>query len=147
MKVDGIEASSSLLPMLGAKPMLGRIFLPEEDKPGKPDTVVLTYGLWKEYFGGDPTMVGRSITLDGKPRTVVGVLPREFRLNHEVIPMIGGIDKAQIFLPLPMDAKEELNYGPENYNILARLKPGVTMRAGAGGHQHHCGATARGEAS
>src|ERR1039457_4388409 len=47
MKVDGIQATSSLLPMLGAKPMLGRIFLPEEDQPGKPETVVLTYGFWQ----------------------------------------------------------------------------------------------------
>ncbi len=127
IKVDGIEASSSLLPMLGVKPMLGRIFTPDEDHPGKPDTVVLTYGLWKEAFGGDPSLVGRNITLDGKPRTVIGILPRQFRLSHEVIPAIGGIDKAQIFMPLPMDAKEELNYGPEDYNVLARLKPGVTM--------------------
>ena len=128
IKVDGIEASSSLLPMLGVKPMLGRIFTADEDHPGKPDTVVLTYGLWKEAFGGDPGLVGRNVTLDGKPRTVIGVLPWKFRLSHEVIPVIGGIENAQIFLPLPMDAKEELNYGPEDYNILARLKPGVTMQ-------------------
>src|SRR6185437_10248561 len=127
-KVDGIEASSSLLPMLGAKPLLGRTFLPEEDKPGKPDSVVLTYGLWKQAFGGDPHILGRSVTLDGKPRAVVGVLRPDFTLNHEVIPTVGGIDKPEIFLPLPMDAKQELNYGPENFNILARLKPGVTMR-------------------
>ncbi len=127
VNVDGIEASSSLLSMLGVKPMLGRIFTADEDRPGRPDTAVLSYGLWKQYFGGDPALVGRSITLDGKQRTVVGVLPREFRLSHEVIPVIGGIDKAQIFMPLPMDAKEELNYGPEDYNVLARLKPGVTI--------------------
>ena len=71
---------------------------------------------------------GAASRIDGKPRTVVGVLPRDFRLNHEVIPTVGGIDKPEIFLPLPMDAKEELNYGPENFNILARLKPGVTMQ-------------------
>ncbi len=128
MKVDGIEASSSLLNMLGAKPLLGRIFLPEEDKPGKPDAVMLTYGLWKQAFGGDPNILGRSITLDGKPRAVVGVLRPDFTLNHEVIPTVSGIDKAEIFLPLPMDAKLETNYGPEDFNILARLKPGVTMR-------------------
>jgi predicted permease len=127
IKVDGIEASSSLLPMLGAKPMLGRIFTADEDRPGKTDTVVLTYGLWKQVFGGDEKIVGQKITLDGKPRTVVGVLASSFRLNHEVIPTVGGIDKPEIFLPMPMDAKEELNYGGENYNILARLKPGVTM--------------------
>src|SRR5580658_3588260 len=128
MRVDGIEASSSLLPMLGVKPLLGRIFTADEDRPGKPDTAVLTYGLWKRAFGGDPNLLGRSITLNGKPRTVVGILPQEFQLSHEVIPVIGGIDKAEIFMPLPMDAKKELDYGDENYNLLARLKPGVTMQ-------------------
>ena len=56
------------------------------------------------------------------------MLRPDFTLNHEVIPTVGGIDKPEIFLPLPMDAKQELDYGPENFNILARLKPGVTMR-------------------
>ena len=128
MKVDGISASSSLLTMLGVKPMLGRLFLAEEDKPGKAQTVVLTYALWRETFGGDPDILGRGITIDGKSHTVVGVLPRSFRLNHEVVPTVGGIDKPDIFLPLPMDAKDEQDYGPENFNILARLKPGVTMQ-------------------
>jgi predicted permease len=128
IKVDGIAASASLLPMLGAKPLLGRIFLPDEDRPGKPDAVVLTYGFWKQSFGGDPNILGRSLTLDGKTRSVVGVLRPDFRLNHEVIPTVGGIDKPEIFLPLPMDPKQEVDYGPEDFNILARLKPGVTMR-------------------
>ena len=128
IKVDGIEGSSSLLPMFGAKPMLGRLFTADEDRPGGHDTVILTYGLWKQSFGGDASILGRTITLDAKPRIVVGVLPQEFKLNHEVIPSIGGIDKPEIFLPLPMDAKQELNYGPEDFNILARVKPGVTMQ-------------------
>src|SRR3984957_4026571 len=128
IKVNGIAASASLLPMLGAKPLLGRIFLPDEDRPGKPDAVVLTYGFWKQSFGGDPNILGRSLTLDGKTRSVVGVLRPDFRLNHEVIPTVGGIDKPEIFLPLPMDPKQEVDYGPEDFNILARLKAGVTMR-------------------
>jgi predicted permease len=127
-KVDAIEASSSLLPMLGAKPLLGRTFLPEEDRPGQPESVVLTYGLWKRTFGGDPGIVGKSITLDDRATTVVGVLPAEFRLNHEVLPTIGGVDRAEMFLPLPMDSKKELDYGPEDFNIVARLKPGATMQ-------------------
>jgi predicted permease len=128
MKVDGIRATSSLLPMLGAKPMLGRIFLPEEDQPGKPETVVLTYGFWQREFASDPNIVGRAITLDGHPHTVVGVLSRGFRLNHEVIPTVAGTDKPDIFMPPPDEAKHPNNYGSENYNILARLKPGVTMK-------------------
>jgi predicted permease len=128
MKVDGIQATSSLLPMLGATPMLGRTFLPEEDQPGKPETVVLTYGFWQRNFAGDPNIVGRAITLDGHPHTVVGVLSRDFRLNHEVIPTIAGIDKPDFFMPPPEEARKPDNYGPEVYNILARLKPGVTIQ-------------------
>ncbi len=126
MKVDAIEASSSFLPMLGAQPLLGRVFLPAEDHPGKGNNVVLTYGFWKDVFGGAPGVLGRSLELNGKTYTVVGVLERDFRLNREAIPTIGGIDKPQIFLPLPMDSGDETNYGPEDFNILARLKPGVT---------------------
>jgi predicted permease len=128
MKVDAIEASSSFLPMLGAKPLLGRVFLPAEDHPGSGDNVVLTYGFWKDVFGGDPKILGRSLQLNGKAHTVVGVLRPEFRLNREAIPTIGGIDKPQIFLPLSMDSGDETNYGPEDYNILAQLKPGVTVQ-------------------
>lgn len=128
VKVDGIEATSNLLPMLGAKAMLGRIFLPEEDLPGKPQTVVLTYGFWQREFAGDRHVVGRSMTLDGHPHTIVGVLSPRFRLNHEVIPTIAGIDKPEFFMPPLAEAKDGTNYGSENYNILARLKPGVTMQ-------------------
>ncbi len=128
VKVDGIEATSSLLPMLGAKAMLGRMFLPEEDEPGKPQAVVLTYGFWQREFAGYPNVVGRSITLDGHPHTIVGVLSPAFHLNHEVIPTITGIDKPEIFLPPSEEGKNITNYGREVYNILARLKPGVTMQ-------------------
>jgi predicted permease len=128
IKVGGIQATSSLLPMLGAKPMLGRIFLAEEDQPGKPQTVVLTYGLWQREFAGDPNIVGQSITLDGHIHTVVGVLSSGFRLNHEIIPTVGGIDKPEFFMSSPDEARDPTNYGSENYNILARLRPGVTMR-------------------
>lgn len=128
LKVDGMRVTSSLLPMLDAKPILGRVFLPEEDLPGKPETAVLTYGFWQREFAGDPNIVGRSITLDGHPHTVVGVLSQHFHLNHEVIPTIAGIDQPELFLPPPDEARKPNNYGSENYNILARLKPGVTMQ-------------------
>ena len=128
IKVDGMETTSSLLSMLGAKPMLGRMLLPEEDKAEKSQSVVLTYGFWQRQFGSDPKIVGRAITLNGTPHTVVGVLSEGFRLNHEVIPTTAGIEKPEIFTPLPEEAMKPDNYGSENYNILARLKPGVTMK-------------------
>src|SRR5271154_5931090 len=78
MKVDGIEGSSSLLNMFGAKPLLGRTFLPEEDRPGSSESIVLTYGLWQQAFGGGANIMGRSVTINGKPRAVVGVLRAGF---------------------------------------------------------------------
>jgi predicted permease len=129
VKVDAIASSPSLLRMLGAKPLLGRLFLPQEDKPGSANTAVLTYGLWRRVFSGDPNIVGRTITFEGETTTVVGVLRPDFRLNREVIPTVGGIDKPDIFLTLTGEAKDPTNYGSENFNILARLKPGVTMEA------------------
>ena len=128
IKVDGIAATSTLLPMLGAKAILGRLLLPEEDLPGKPQSVVLTYGFWQREFAGDPKIIGRSITLDGNPHTIVGVLSPSFRLNHEVIPTIAGIEKPELFLPPIEEAKDVTNYGSEDYNIVARLKLGVTTQ-------------------
>ncbi len=128
IKVDGIRATSSLLPMLGARPLLGRIFLPEEDQAGKPATVVLTFGFWQREFAGNPGIIGHAITLDGHAYTVVGVLPASFHLNHEVIPTVDGIYKPEFFIPPDERANNPTNYYWESYNILARLKPGVTMQ-------------------
>ena len=128
VKVDVIAASSNFLPMLGAKPYSGRLFSPEEDKSHNGKTVVLTYGLWQRVFSADPNILGKSITVDGDISTVVGVLTPDFRLNREAIPTVGGVDKPDLFMPMPEEAKETQNFGPEDYNILARLKPGVTMK-------------------
>ena len=128
VKVDIIAASWNLLPMLGARPLHGRLLSPEDDKPKSAKTVILTYALWQRLFSADPNILGRSITIDGDASTVVGVLTPDFRLNREVMPTVGGVDKPDLFMPLPEDAKNAENYGEENYNILARLKPGVTMR-------------------
>ena len=80
-RIDGMRTSSSLLHMLGAKPLLGRLLLPEEDKPGKPAVAVLSYALWRRLFNSDPKIVGHGITLNGNEFTVAGVLGPEFRLN------------------------------------------------------------------
>src|ERR1700693_5100469 len=128
-RLEGMRTSSTLLDMLGAKALLGRTFLPEEDKPGKPPVALLTYGVWKRLFGGDPRIIGRSLTLSGKEYTVAGVLRPDFLLNNEVVPTVAAIEKVEILLPLPFGADAVNRRGDENYNIVGRLKPGVTMRA------------------
>jgi predicted permease len=127
-RIGGMRTSSGLLHMLGARPLLGRVLLPEEDKPGKPPVAILSYGVWKRLFNSDAKLVGRSITLDGKPVTVAGVLRREFRLNSEVMPAEGPMDKVDIFMPMPLGADAVQKRGDENYNLMAKLKPGVTVR-------------------
>src|ERR1700751_2068292 len=80
-RVDVLSTQSSLLDMFGAKPLLGRILLPEEDKPGKPAVAILSNGAWVRLFNSDPAIIGKTITLNGKPYTVAGVLQRSFVLN------------------------------------------------------------------
>ncbi|HEY2893464.1 MAG TPA: ABC transporter permease, partial [Pirellulales bacterium] len=126
--VDGMRTQSSLLRMLGAKPLLGRLLLPEEDKPGKPAVAILTDRLWKRLFNSDPAIIGKSITLNGNPFTVAGVLRRGFLVNAEVMPSEGPMDKVDVFLPLPLGADAVKRRGDENYNILVRLKPGVSVQ-------------------
>src|SRR5271170_1063193 len=77
--VPGLDVSDGTLPILGVVPALGRLFTPEDDSPGKPETVLLSYGYWKRKFGSDSSVIGRSITVDGKPRVIIGVLPRGFQ--------------------------------------------------------------------
>jgi len=114
--------------MLGAKPLMGRLLLPEEDTPGKPATAILSYGAWRRLFNSDSEILGKSMTLDGKPFIVAGVLRREFMLNSELMPSEGPIDKLDVFLPLPLAADAEQSRRDENYNILVRLKGGVSVQ-------------------
>lgn len=125
-RVDVLRTQSTLLTMLGAKPLLGRILLPDEDKPGRPMVAILSYGAWQRLFNGDANIVGKSITMSGKALTVVGVLDRSFMLNTEVMPSEGPMDKVDMFVPLPLGPDAAQERGDENYNIVARLKPGVT---------------------
>lgn len=127
-RIDALRTQSALLTMLGAKPLMGRLLLPEEDTPGKPATAVLSYRAWRRFFNSDPEILGKSITLDGKPFTVAGVLQREFMLSSEVMPSEGPMDKLDVFLPLPLAADAEQSRRDENYNIVVRLKRGVSVQ-------------------
>jgi predicted permease len=126
-RVDILSTQSSLLTILGAKPLLGRTLMPDEDKPGTPAVAILSSGAWQRLFNADPNIVGKSITLNGKAYTVAGVLERSFMLNSEVMPSEGPMDKIDIFLPLPLGPDAAQRRGDENYNIVARLKPGVSV--------------------
>ncbi|HET9281981.1 MAG TPA: ABC transporter permease [Candidatus Angelobacter sp.] len=128
-RIEAVRSSSALLRLLGAEPLMGRIFLPEEDTPGKPATAVITYGIWRRLFGADPGILQKNVTIDGQSYAVVGVLGPNFSLSHEEMPTNGGLQEAEVFLPLPFTAGLLNDYSQETYNILARLKPGVNLKA------------------
>ena len=127
-RVAGMRTQSSLLKMFGAKTSLGRVLLPEEDKPGKPAVAILSDRVWRRLFNSDSEIVGKSITLDGNSYTVAGVLQRGFMLNAEVMPSEEPMDKVDVFLPLPLAADAVSKRRDENYNIVVRLKPGATLQ-------------------
>lgn len=136
-RVEVLMTSSSLFHMLGARPLYGRLLAPGDEVAGKHTVTVLSHGFWKRAFGGDPGIVGRTIRLSniGVPGTgdtknqfeVVGVLPPGFLLNAEVMPTVSSIQQMDVFLPLAFPTDPATLRGDENYNIMARLKPGVTL--------------------
>src|SRR5579863_8672433 len=83
-RIGTIRISSNLLPMLGYRAAMGRLFLSDEDFAGRNPTAILSYGTWTRRFGSDPHILGRKIAINGTPREVVGVLPKSFSLPREV---------------------------------------------------------------
>jgi putative ABC transport system permease protein len=120
-RVNCGSASLSFFSILGAHPIVGRAFLPEEDRPGGPAVAILSYALWQRRFGGDPSVVGKTLTLDDKAYTVVGVLPATF-----VIPDKFRIDYG-VWVPL---AESESGEGPFRIvRVIGRLQPAVGLAA------------------
>ena len=116
--------SSSVFPMLGAEPMLGRTFTIGEDAPGQ-NVVILSYGLWQRRFGADPGIIGRNLELNRQPYTVVGVMPKAFNF-----PLRGpqGSEPAELWVPMAFTATELEGWGTNYMNgVLARLRPGLAF--------------------
>jgi len=117
-QVDALDVTDGTLPLLGVSPALGRLFTHQDDSPGSPDTVILSYGYWQKRFGGSNSVLGQSLNVDGKPREIIGVLPSRFHF----------LDwrESSLFLPFKWD-RSKLFLGNFSYEALARLKPGVTL--------------------
>ena len=127
-RVGTIHVSSNLLPMLGVQPASGRLFVASEDAKGSPGTAVLGYGMWVRRYGSDPHIIGKSLTINGTTYQVIGILPRSFSLPREVLPTLGGAEQADILLPLPLAPDAPQNRDREDYNIIGKLKTGVTLQ-------------------
>jgi predicted permease len=127
-RLDGAIVSPNLFRMLGVKPAIGRDFLDEEEQEGRDRVSILTDGLWRRRFNADPSIVGKTITLNGRANTVIGILPASFRLTtRNTFGIAETMDPpAEIFRPAVF-TKEELAelLGMHNWNVLGRLKPGA----------------------
>ncbi|HTZ31757.1 MAG TPA: ABC transporter permease [Methylomirabilota bacterium] len=117
-RVDLLVVTDGVLPVLGIPPMLGREFTKADDSPGAPDTVVLTYGYWQRKFGGDQSVVGKSLTVNGKPHQIIGVMPRDFHFLDRSDPAI--------ITPMQLE-RNKTHLGNFSFDGIARLKPGVTI--------------------
>jgi predicted permease len=121
--VSGLDVTAGVLPILGVKPALGRLFTQQDDTASAPETVMLSYAYWQKKFGGTRSVIGKMITADGKPRQIIGVLPRGFHFLNW--------DDAALVLPMRWD-RSKTKLGNFSYEGLARLKPGVSIeQAGA----------------
>ena len=121
-RVQASVASSDLFSMLGVRPVVGRTFLPEEDKPGGDAVVLLSHRYWQRRFGADPAVVGSEVALDGRKFRVVGVLPETFQIMRTM----------DLWLPIngyQGSLDDHIHHG---IAPIARLRPGVTVeQAGA----------------
>jgi predicted permease len=117
-QVQALDVTYGILQALNVQPAAGRWFTQADDTPGTPETVILTYGYWQRRFGGNALAVGRTLTVDSRPRTVIGVMPRDFRFLNA---------KADVILPLRFD-RNKMVLGNFSYQGIARLKAGVTLQ-------------------
>lgn len=115
-----IRMQAGFLPMLGIRPLLGRNFLPEEDRPHGPPVALISYRLWRNRFGRDPSILNRLIDLGDKSVRVVGVLPQRFETPT--------LQPADVFLPFQLDEEEQRNAFPGTpMRTFARLRPGLSI--------------------
>ena len=127
--IDGAVVSAELFPLLGVRPILGRTFLSEEDSPGAGDSglpVVLSHGLWRQRFGADPAIVGRTIDLDNRSFTVVGVMPAGFQFPIQSGPIdfwtTIAVDLVEMQGEKPMASQRGAHY----LDVIGRLKSQVS---------------------
>jgi putative ABC transport system permease protein len=117
-RVSAGAVSADFMSLLGVQPALGRIFLPEEDRPGGDNVVMLSRELWERRFGGEKGVIGQQVTLDGKRYAVIGITPSRFRI-------FGNYD---VWVPLALDpVSENQRYKMSLLYVIARLKPHVTL--------------------
>jgi putative ABC transport system permease protein len=117
-RIDYAVVTADFFSVLGSEPILGRGFLAEEDSPGQGNVVVLSYGFWQRYFGADPSVVGRQLSLNGESVSVVGVMPAHVRFPTSTI---------ELWKPIASRAEDTGDRAGRWLSTVARLKPGITL--------------------
>jgi putative ABC transport system permease protein len=118
-QVWGVRTSAKFFQLLGVEPVIGRGFLPEEQQPGRDNVVIISDGLWERRFGADPNIVGHAITIDDRPLTVIGILPRDFNL-------FGTTRAYDIWMPFDFE-RGQLRRDDYSLIVFARLKPRISL--------------------
>ncbi len=117
-RLNCVAVTANLFPALGVTPRLGRGFTREEDRPGGARVAILSHAFWQRRFGGDPAIIGQSLTLEAESRLVIGVMPPGFQFNRE----------AEVWLPLSLNVQQELTRERMSIvNVVGRLKPGFSV--------------------
>ncbi|HKP72179.1 MAG TPA: ABC transporter permease [Pyrinomonadaceae bacterium] len=117
-KLTSFGVSANFFPLIGASPAMGRNFLPEEDKPGATKVAVISHGLWQSRFGGEQGILSRDILLSGEKYRVVGVMPPNFQFQ---------VPDVKVWTPIALTAEQLADRDLHFLNVVARLKPGVTV--------------------
>ena len=118
-RIRAVRASEDFFPVLGVRPLIGRVFAADEYTPRVAQVVVLSYSLWQRDFGGDRSIVGRSVRIEGVPRTVIGVMPPQFEFPEA---------RTDLWMPLPRFNPDSLGDRAGNYLFMVgRIKPGLSI--------------------
>jgi putative ABC transport system permease protein len=117
-RLRGATVSAGLFAMLGSPPALGRDFLPEEDQPGRDGVVIVSHGFWQRRFGGSSDLIGKSLTLDTRSYTVIGIMPSGFEFPRP---------ETELWMPIAFAAEQRDQHGSHYLRVAARLKDGVDL--------------------
>jgi hypothetical protein len=131
-RVGGVNVTDGFFPTLGVQAALGRLFTLSDDQPDAASTVVLADGFWRRRFAADPSAIGRTLLVNARPATIIGVLPASFRHLEE------NPDRTvDVFIPYGFN-RANANRGGHFIRGVGRLGPGASLAQGAGGARHDC---------
>ena len=129
-RISGAEVSPSLFPLLGVEPFFGRTFAREEQGEGHDNVIVISARLWQRRFNSDPALVGKTLLLDGRSYTVIGVMPSQFEFPIPLYGIQGNqfAERVDIWKPIAFTAQELKARGSRSYGVIARLRSGVALK-------------------